>query len=681
MYKLIIIFLAASLFIAKNPSESTIQAETENYNEKAKVEKAKKALIIANGIYQPMTKWRNISSHNDIPILKDALKEKGFQEDHIRVEKDLTFDKFNQVFSEFTESLSEGDIVYIHISSHGQQVYDNENKDEADGYDEAIVPVDAPSDYSENNYTGEKHIRDEQLGAMFDAVRRKIGVEGNLFAVLDACHSGTGTRGLVKVRGTSKPLQPANYIPVEPSGTSGDYGLLKSVEDLAPAVYFYGASAHQLNYEYEIEKGNYLGSLSFAIAKALKETNSNTTYQGLFDNINNIMSKIAPKQNPQAEGVLNQKILGGELADSQSYYVVKNYKKTGKGIFVDLNAGKLQGLNVGSKVAFYNIDGLDEAKPKCNGVVVKSEVISSRVKLNTEITKPDALNSWVIVTEKNYGDLKVSVSLKLKQNSLKKELLKAIDTLGFVMLNDNNPDVIIESGTEYSRGNNLQIYTKNDYVYWESDASEIGTLEILEQLEDFARANFIRKLEMDNDELAMDFNFIPVSMQEDEYGDEIVDQELDIDDYTDALGTVVFKEGDHTYINIKNNSFKTLYYTLLDLQPDNKINILIPDRYNTPEDYVLKPGKSYKHLIEFFPPYGTEVFKLIASEEPIDLRPLINNRGKKGDDRIKNENNNPFAIAFSDTYKNIQDGTRGGETKNVPIGAVHIHTVVFKITE
>lgn len=92
-----------------------------------------------------------------------------------------------------TASCKQGDVVYIHYSGHGQQMTDVHN-DEKDGLDECWIPYDACRKASAT-YHGEKHLTDDELNVYLNAIRNKIGAKGKLLVVIDACHSGDGTRG------------------------------------------------------------------------------------------------------------------------------------------------------------------------------------------------------------------------------------------------------------------------------------------------------------------------------------------------------------------------------------------------------------------------------------------------------------------------------------------------------
>ncbi len=88
------------------------------------------------------------------------------------------------------------DTVLIYVSGHGSQVTD-QNSDEQDGYDETL-------------YLYDGHFIDDEFGQLIKAIPSK-----NVLVFIDACHSGTVTKGWKSVgnafnakRGMSKFIQP-----------------------------------------------------------------------------------------------------------------------------------------------------------------------------------------------------------------------------------------------------------------------------------------------------------------------------------------------------------------------------------------------------------------------------------------------------------------------------------------
>lgn len=72
-----------------------------------------------------------------------------------------------------------GDSLFFHFSGHGSQVRDTSG-DEADGYDETILPMD---------YQTAGHIVDDEI---YDIMVRRLAKGARLTSVMDCCHSGTG---------------------------------------------------------------------------------------------------------------------------------------------------------------------------------------------------------------------------------------------------------------------------------------------------------------------------------------------------------------------------------------------------------------------------------------------------------------------------------------------------------
>ncbi|HIK17745.1 MAG TPA: caspase family protein [Leptolyngbyaceae cyanobacterium M33_DOE_097] len=88
-----------------------------------------------------------------------------------------------------------GDVVVFHYSGHGSQVVDPD-KDTPDGLNSTFVPVDSvlPLEFPAKGGTV-KDIMGHTLFLLMAALQTE-----NVTAVLDSCHSGGGTRGVMRVR-------------------------------------------------------------------------------------------------------------------------------------------------------------------------------------------------------------------------------------------------------------------------------------------------------------------------------------------------------------------------------------------------------------------------------------------------------------------------------------------------
>lgn len=152
----------------------------------------KRALVIGLGEQQDKT-WNKINGDKDVPLVQAMLKNAGFKSVTTLVNRQATKVGIVGAFKRMTASCKHGDVVYIHYSGHGQQMTDVHN-DEKEGLDECWIPYDACRKASAT-YHGEKHLTDDELNVYLNAIRNKIGAKGKLLVVIDACHSGDGTRG------------------------------------------------------------------------------------------------------------------------------------------------------------------------------------------------------------------------------------------------------------------------------------------------------------------------------------------------------------------------------------------------------------------------------------------------------------------------------------------------------
>ncbi len=653
------------------------------------VAQSKVALIVAIGNYEPNGGWSSISSANDVPLIKAALIKQGFSEKDIMVIGDEAATKdgiLNAINSHLISKSTKDGIAVFHYSGHGQQIMDD-NGDEIDGYDEALVSYNARARYQPGVYTGQNHVRDEELGEKMDELRLKLGPKGNVMVILDACHSGTGTRGGGKHRGTDKPLESDGYAETVKDKKADKNGVSSNPaasDKMASMVGFFGASPHELNYETEDDNGKGVGSLSYAFSRVFANADKNSTYRGIFDKIKIEMSGFAPRQTPQAEGQLDYTILGGKIVGKLDYFTVTKWNGEKE---VKINAGELMGVFAQSKVAFYGIDTKDisKAKPKATGIVTSADLTTATVTLNEALDKNAALSSWIFVTEKNYGSLEIKVKLDISDNKLRTSLLNEFSKYPFIKeVKEGNADIIIDEGNTYSRGSQIKLTSANDAILLEETVNANLALtvdNVVEKVKSFSQAGYIRGLEISDPKLEVTFEFIPIEIKTD--GDMVKEKSRgDISSKIDESGVMTFKTDEAYKIKVTNNGSKPLYFTIIDIQPDNVINLVVPNA-NTGRlalDYRINPGESKElgddDIIIFYPPTGNEVFKLIATETPLDLSSIIKTRGESSRGE---KDANPFSVLFSESFK--ESGSRGPKMPNVPQGSANVYTKTFKIVE
>lgn len=237
----------------------------------------KKAFLV--GISKYKTEWKSIHGSEDVALLTPVLKNQGFQVTALTNEQ-ATRDGIINGLDAFIKKIKKGDIVYIHFSTHGQPVEDGMNgraREEADGWDEAIVPYDAGSRYVKNGYNGSKHITDDEFNSYVSQIRTKIGPNGALYVVMDACHSGNASRGgLETTRGTNEGLSRSGKKYSFANAENKQHYRLPSGAKLAPTLFLEACTSKERNTEISV-KGKEYGSLSYMVYLTLLNSKIGTT--------------------------------------------------------------------------------------------------------------------------------------------------------------------------------------------------------------------------------------------------------------------------------------------------------------------------------------------------------------------------------------------------------------------
>jgi metacaspase-1 len=592
----------------------------------------KYALLIAIGDYPEEGKWTKISSVNDTSLILDALRRQKFDEENISMIIDELATKTGilDAFEDLSSRVDTNDIVFIHFSGHGQQIEDD-NADEFDGYDEALIPYDAFLFYEEGVYEGENHFRDDELGKILSDLQYKLGEKGNILVVLDACHSGTGTRGLTKARGSGAKFKSKNFSG-KGSGKKSQNEFFESKRagtqgSPASLVILSGASADQLNYEYRDRQGNSYGSLSYAFYRAIFSAGKGSTYRGLFESIKLTMSKIAPYQFPQAEGDIDQEIFGGKSVIQKPYFLVDeliNMK------LARISAGTLSDLTNGTKVGIYNESILDPAEvaPFAVGIVQNAQLLSCEIVPSIPLNKALIEHSRIFIEEPAISEMRKSVDLSsLNPKSdlfilLKQEIEKA-PTLELAV---EEADLFVELNRKQ-----MSIFTEEDQLVGEFTIERETVYQVsqnaVRRMKALLRSDMLRELEMQDTAIRVILELIPVSIKK-ENGRYVEASRIDITEKTER-GQLTFRDGDVFKIRVKNLGASSAFFQIIDIKPNNEIDLLVPSGRETAAEYKIAGNttRELPNLFIFEEHPGNEMFKLIATREPLDLNSIITTRG------------------------------------------------------
>ncbi|MBR4381411.1 MAG: caspase family protein [Bacteroidaceae bacterium] len=231
----------------------------------------KRALLVGISDYQCVNKyggWNNIHGKNDIDMLCPTLKKWGASVSCL-YDKGATKTGIDKALKVLISQCKTGDIVYLHFSTHGQP-FEDESGDEDDGWDESIVPVDAPIEYTKGKYEGENHLIDDELHEYCTRIRKVIGTKGMLYVVIDACHAGKASMGIEDdvIRGTKAGFTRSGKYYRPQKLEKGNYYNIPSSPSLGKVVFIEACRSHQVNKEI-VEGGKHFGALSYYINRVL----------------------------------------------------------------------------------------------------------------------------------------------------------------------------------------------------------------------------------------------------------------------------------------------------------------------------------------------------------------------------------------------------------------------------
>ncbi|MCC6412166.1 MAG: caspase family protein [Saprospiraceae bacterium] len=598
----------------------------------------KRALLVGVGAYKS-SKYTPLNAVQGVESVRLSLVGQGFAPANIVVITDslASKDGIHNAFKTLASTTLPGDIIVVHYYGHGVQVFD-ENGDEADQLDEAFVP------YNGRILSAKDHrnlITDDELGRWVNDVRRNAGAEGQLFVVLDACHSGSGMRG----RGAD--------------GGKPDQNRLSDTEDtlMAPLIAFYSSMPHQASYEMPLEGGQYLALLTLAFCKAMAEVQVGSTYRGLFERTALNMTMLSRIQTPQQEGDVDRLVFGGRIAPPPPYF--KTYLQIDSTTLL-VAGGLMHGLHPGAKVALYAPETRDTitSAPLARGIVPEgtTNLLECIVKLDKPLSTTQCLSAWIFVTQRCFSGYNLKVHIDIANAEINGAVHQRLSALQPVQI---APAPEAELLVYFEKGK-LSVITIEGVEVWEqrynANQPEPTLKALCDALAQYLQAQFLRTLQFQGSPYRADFTAQVGSKKS-----------------TPSIhaSLPLRAEKDTAFIRVVNRGEKPVYYTIIDIDANNKVSVLLPGEGWLPADFRLDPGmESNIHRVMFDTP-GREVLKLITTPNPIDLREAISTRGRSAKGRSFFEN------LFAETY--LEGSSSRGPTAAYQGNEAGVETVILEV--
>lgn len=568
----------------------------------------KKAMLIGIGAYPQGSGWKHLSSDNDMVYLQQALGLYGFSHQQITLLQNeaATYKGIQQAIAAFIAGVTAGDVIWLHFSGHGQQITDD-NGDEADGYDESWVCYDAAASFNNVTYRGNNHLRDDEVDRWIKEMSAKAGPTGGILVTIDACHSGTATRSqrLGAARGVPTPFK----IPKSGQGTLrnnfGNTGeFLEQPADKAANVVVISASAPtQINYETTDDKAEGVGALSFALAKTLTRLPQGSTYHDLYIRTKAMLQAENPGQLPHLEGNAAQKLFSGRFAQAATTRYIDRWISDSTFL---ITQGSLHGLMPGTELTLLN----SERKPVAVAVVNQCALAESQAVVRLALNKKEPYSYEVAAQPAAAYQLNVWIDKEELPDALYRQLQQYLKGLAFVKLS-----VHADAFVSYAADSGI-ILTGKEAVARQyrmlkprqpMQANDLNWLKTT--LQALARAAYMRRLPEGGPlEAGVIWRITNKA------GANASDSNL------------VLKKGDTFTMLLHNKTKKPLYFALVNLLPDGRVQILLPTEGSFAEDFSLQPGERYEitdNKVEEDLPEGTEYLKILVSHTPFDIRPAF----------------------------------------------------------
>jgi hypothetical protein len=357
----------------------------------------RRALLVGINNYEPKPavkspcreEWWNLRGCiNDVDAMQAILNSSpfGFKPENIHILKneEATRERILTYIKKYlVDETSPGDTCLFYYSGHGSRVK-NSRSVEPDRMDETLVPADW--------YSGVGDIRDKELKKLYNRVLDK---QGHLTVIVDACHSGSISRG-IPVPLLYRSLPPNECDVAEPPDKE------KSPAERG-ALIFIAAQDFQAALEIEDENKNRHGLFSWALIKTLREIRGAVPAQEILLKVKALMQSEGKSQEPNLEGLPGKtkgSLLGmpsRDVSGPLKVFVSRVWKN-----LVELQGGLALGLREDCELKKADDDGNPAVRVRvtavhgfnrCSAIVIEGD--AKKIKVGDCFT----LDKWVAARE------------------------------------------------------------------------------------------------------------------------------------------------------------------------------------------------------------------------------------------------------------------------------------------
>jgi hypothetical protein len=286
-------------------------------------------------------------TQNDLKVMETILRDAryGFADNLIVLRnQEATHTGIRRAFAELADRVTSGDLVYIHYSGHGSYT-ENFNNDDGQGerYDQTWVSWGSRSKMAAD--VDRYDVLDDELNEWLGIIISKIGHKGQLILVSDSCHSAS------MYRSPNPPVSRA----VRADDRRHPLGeKLFTINDLRDGIMIGAARDTETAAEFTAPDGNRYGLFTWYWARALKQADPNDSWENMFLTVQQKVNIQRPSQLPQVTGErVAQPVFNGDFAPTPNLVSVRDVSQDGRRAEID--TGMLAGVTKGSTFRFYDL--------------------------------------------------------------------------------------------------------------------------------------------------------------------------------------------------------------------------------------------------------------------------------------------------------------------------------------
>lgn len=580
--------------------------------------------------------WQPVITENDNKHLKAAWKSLGFDLIKGHYGKLTKSDILKLIQEDLAKQLEAGDILHLHFSSHGEQVRDW-NGDETDGKDEAIVCYDTPAldSLAKLDYNGSKHLIDDEIEVLLNDIRLKLGKDGHLLVSFDACYSHTINRDDYTEMRRGELVDPLIFNNQNLTYEIADSKREDSV--MSEMVIISAVSGTETDYSGVTYATNDLneqsvGSLTFAICRAITFAKSTVTYQELYEDITKRFKELNNLNKAWIEGDLYQSVLKGKTGSDRTVFEIIELQD---GKFLRVNKGIIHGLLSGMSVNLisdYGFRGYEQLRipAQVKRVDIDYAILELPDTYLNEIKETIRKFNFTIQADESNKILENNqVTIGIDTKNLEQELIKHIESIPFIRIDSNYFDVLIHRKGDslfledyISKSQTGTTHHNNDIEQWLSD-----------KLEQKVLARRLRRLylnqELPNPKITIQAN------------------DSSFQDRVTVFGTLKlsFKDTCNLHLSITQSLQDSLYLNIVGVDKEDRVFVLTPSYWHISELTPLITKKNYLQR------------KLIWAGERLDIKFIFTPTYFDMRSYINNINSRSFkeALTFIHTTKNISN--------------------------